>query len=460
MLSKIKKLINNYRYVVNFCKENSEQVKIIKENVLDTQKLLKNEFEILNFKVNKLEFNYNELNCNFKYSNLEFLTLDNSIKDMKLLIVGFYGAPNLGDELMLETLLLKLKNFNSNINVTIMLCENSKFDITKYPGVKILHYPKSILDLNVISDYFDCVIFGGGALLDDSDFDFYNNQLSLGNVLINLSLRMIAFNKKVILYGLSCASSINNSEYISKLNFIVENCTYISLRDENSKKVLEKIGIKTTKILTVNDIVFANQNLYFKKEKKLNASTSCNIGIIYVCSDNIAELYNFTKRIISKFCKKYKKVHISLIPFYEFNDNDTNFYKKLINKLNYEDISILKMPKDFAELTSVFENYEYIISMRYHATLIANSLGKKVLNLKYDLHRHYNNKIDYLYKRYNFQNYELLYSQMNKKISDKVFNEFINGKPSKNISDKVYRDSNEEIEYAMKFLIMEDNNEN
>jgi len=459
MLSKFKQIVNNYRTVVKFCKENSNKIKSIEEELSNVKGIINNENEVLNSKIDKIASINNDIFNNFRYSNLEFLTLDNTVKKCKVLIVGFYGAPNLGDELMLQTLLLKLSNFNSNIDVTIMLCENSKFDITTYPGVKILHYPKSVLDLNVISNYFDCVIFGGGALLDDSDFNIYNSQLSLGNILINLSLRMIAFNKKLILYGLSCSDSIINPEYILKLDFIIQNCTYISLRDENSKKTLERIGIETNKISIVNDIVFSNQSLYHTKKLSSSVSEQCNIGIVYICS-NIDEMVIFTNKIITSFKNKYKKVHISLIPFYQYNNNDKDFYKKLSDKLNYDNISIEKYPRNLDELISIFNNCEYVISMRYHATLVANSLGKKVLNLKYDTHNHYNNKIDYLYKKYKFKNYEILYSKLNEPISHNVIDKFVNGKSNETISDKIYNESNKEIKHVIKLLTKENNNEN
>lgn len=217
-----KKIDDNYSNIVELNKK-INKIEIDFNNINEKYDLLTKKVYLLENEISNFNQNFNIM-FNFikeqnKYSNLEMLTLDNNVKKKRVLLMGFYGAPNLGDELMLEVIVSKLKKIN-NIDLTVMLSENREFDITNYPSLKIIHYPKSILDINILANYFDTVIVGGGALLDDNDYNYYNNQLTLSNSLINICYRMIQFNKQTILYGLSTSNTFSNEEYLAKLDYI------------------------------------------------------------------------------------------------------------------------------------------------------------------------------------------------------------------------------------------------
>lgn len=131
----------------------------------------------------------------------------------QILICGFYGAINLGDDLMLETLLNYLNQIE-NLEITIMLCDKKNIDITNYGEYNFIHYPTKTNDFAIIAKYFDAVIFGGGALLDDCNYDDNNPVFNLGYILVNLSLEFINFKKTTILYGLSSNKELTNNQYI------------------------------------------------------------------------------------------------------------------------------------------------------------------------------------------------------------------------------------------------------
>ena len=75
--------------------------------ILDKIQYLEEESANIKCAMNKMSEEYEKVIKNFNYVNLETLQLNNlnSTGKQKLLICGFYGAINLGDELMLEILL-------------------------------------------------------------------------------------------------------------------------------------------------------------------------------------------------------------------------------------------------------------------------------------------------------------------------------------------------------------------
>ena len=309
----LKKIIRFIRNCNNFVNVYSKKIDEIEENVNS----LSNDF--INAKNNvkddllKMEEQINNLD----YVNLEYINLHTDVSKNRVLIVGFYGAPNLGDELMLFSILKKLSPIDSGLDITVMMSENFNFDITDYPKCKIIHYPKNIIDINTLANYYDTLIIGGGALLDDTDYTLNSNMLSLPTTLINLSYRMITCKKNVILYGLSSSYELNNKEFIRKLNYISSNANYFSLRDTNSLKILNKCGINTNKIRIVHDLVYTLD--YCKYNKTLKNDSCTRVGLIYVCNENnYDKLCELTKNIVKYFKEKKQDYKIVMIPFYEY----------------------------------------------------------------------------------------------------------------------------------------------
>ena len=436
-------------------KTESKKYDDLNNKLISTQTELNNKLDLLQTELNNVkslnELLFNNIQIEKKYANFELLTLDGNVNKKRVLLVGFYGAPNLGDELMLEVLTFKIKKLD-NIDLTVMLSENRDFDITKYPNFKIIHYPKSILDINILANYFDTVIFGGGALLDDHDYNYYNNQLTLSYTLINLCFRMIEFNKQTILYGLSTSDTLSNEEFLFKLNYIFKNGTYVSLRDTNSLEILKKYQIDVSKVKIVDDLVFSCN---YKNFEHKNTNELC-IGVNYICTEDSYNLIKSNLEKIIDYLNKTKiKYKILLLPFYEYCNNDTSYYKKLMIELNNSNIILANSMYSFKDVCDDFKNVDCAISMRYHGTLLFNLFGIPNINILYDIHRHYNNKIKYFYDNYKFEKNQVLFSELNDDEFISLFDKIIKEKRFK-VNKEYYDNSNKNVD-EMLSLIKEDN---
>lgn len=107
-----KKIDDNYSNIVELNKK-INKIEIDFNNINEKYDLLTKKVYLLENEISNFNQNFNIM-FNFikeqnKYSNLEMLTLDNNVKKKRVLLMGFYGAPNLGDELMLEVIVSKLK---------------------------------------------------------------------------------------------------------------------------------------------------------------------------------------------------------------------------------------------------------------------------------------------------------------------------------------------------------------
>lgn len=427
MLKRIKNFnnkINNILTIVQDLNKDSDSLRkqnqvlenensLIREelkNLQDQVKLMSNEIEKNNKRhdefacqiankqseIKKQISSFGTLEEKFRYFNPELSNLLET-SNKKVLVCGFYGAPNLGDELMLHTLLDYLLQVK-NLSITVMLSDNADYDIFQYSNIHFLHYPQTKFDFDLLSSYFDVVIFGGGALIDDSDYDISNYKMSLSTILIELTLAMISKSKKCYWVGLSCSNKIQNVRFISKLKFIEKNITYFTLRDTYSLDYLKKIGIQCRNINIIHDIILSNSKISdFKSEKKAKN----NIGIILVNKESMLNKNLIVLRRLIKYLNDNNKPYkINLIPFYDYLETDTRYLESLAKKLDYDNIEVVRFSPSF-NILDIINDQDFIISTRYHGSLLAACLNKPLFSIILD-HPHYYNKMNYLYSKYIF----------------------------------------------------------
>lgn len=399
-LEKIEEKINNVQDDIN------SVIKCTNEELIMTRQLVNSIDDINNIQGILNEINYKENKLNertrqFECINTELLMLNHYNERIKILIIGFYGAPNLGDELMLESILKGLSKYN-NIEITIMIADNPKYDIRKYGNVNFIHYAKTNVDFHIIAKYFDKIIFGGGALIDDSEWvNERNINTSLYNILINLSICAINQNKEVFLLGLSSALELNNNNYIQSLKYVIENCRYVSLRDRNSLKVLEKYDIDCTNVKVIDDLVYSipnNDNIVEKSDDSFSVGM---VLISYTDTDILVDMINQVKAYMKESTCRTKTIR--LIPFYENECCDTNRYKELINYMTADSeikIEILNYADSYDKIVEYFKLCDMIVAMRYHASLLALKEDIPVIHVIYDTHSHYINKMNELLDNY------------------------------------------------------------
>lgn len=353
-------------------------------NFLDTMKMI----------ARQKEFISSELTCTVS-------------KDSRVLVCGFYGARNLGDEMMLGEV---LKRLNKKIKATILLADNYDLDASIYAPHDVIHYPRRSSDIMAVASRFDVVIWGGGAVLDDTEYFFEENNTSLAYCLLSISKAVIKNSGKVIVLGVSSNAVIKNGQFIDDLGYVIENSEYFSLRDTFSLKTLQDAGVRGTgKIKIIDDLVLAGVKLMDERREKLNGVVT--VGIVYIMKEEtISKLNEYTVCLLEELKKKFgesdNSVNIELLSFYDYKQNDARSYEKIIeackNKIpkNFN-ISIIDNLRTIEDVVSRLGQCDYLISMRYHATLIGGCLGINTLSISMGpMHQHYSNKLKYIKEKY------------------------------------------------------------
>lgn len=279
----------------------------------------------------------------------------------KIVVSGYIGFDNFGDEALLSVLLKNLKS--KNCDITVISSNPSK--------TKFIHKVKTIKTFNILGIInailnSDVLISGGGSLLQD--------KTSLKSLLYYLFIILCAkfFKKKIIIYSQGIGP-INTpfAKLLTKLT--LKNCDLLSVRDEKSLFLLRGWGIKNVDL--ESDAVFNIELPKYTPQNKVGIQLR---NWKYLSEDFINELVN---QIIQNFSDK----EIILFSFQDELDYTLCQKFQTILTLKAPHINTKIVQNNYTnDIVECFKTLEYLIAMRFHACLLATKFGIKTLAINYD----------------------------------------------------------------------------
>ena len=389
----------------------SARLEKYEESIADSSISFSNELDEYKKKVDSLADNISAANNSlsqirkllsvYDFYNPELSLLPEKHTDRKrVLVVGFYGGYNLGDEMMLQTLLGYLFK-DTDLDVTVMLSENDSYEVYQNGKINIIHYSRNISDYSHLSSYYDALVVGGGALLDDNAYMQSNNHfLSLATTVVELPLYFKAQNKPVLMLGLSTNSHITNRGYIEKLSKCIAASTYFSLRDTYSFETLKSAEIDTEKVEIIDDIVLANPILLDCDSVQLSKDTGiAENPVIAITWVNIYDYANLLVNLIEKTVSSIPGVRIKLIPTYIFNNAEIVYFQSVLRELSDDAagvVSIEDYPYTIQNFIGILNSVDAVINVKYHGAVLTGCLGIPQTVLVMENHPHYGNKMKWV----------------------------------------------------------------
>lgn len=337
----------------------------------------------------------NLYNALLKKTKIPTLDNQNSYKNhnknkKQILIIGWYGVNNFGDELMLDVLLEK--NIKNNCEISVLFEKSNNYTFSNWRDVFPYYPPKSSTSFDKIADFFDEIVIGGGAHIDDlesSDTSF------IPYLATELSISFIKKKKKVKWISVSSNKSLTRPDYINKINNIIENSQEFSIRDTNTIHTLKEAGINIVPIKLTNDLAFEIEN-----NPKI-------LAVTFVDFTNFDFLVTLTQSIIETLSQNKSQVwRICFLPFYNENHNDVKLYQNILNHIDLKGIRCFIAP-EFTNTDSMLlmmRSCHLFVNMRYHATLLSLKYNIPTISICLDTHRHYHNKLHYIHNFFKNKN--------------------------------------------------------
>ena len=286
----------------------------------------------------------------------------------QVLISGYYGFDNFGDDAILQVIVSNLKK--SKLRTKITAISNNPLKI------KINYHIDSVYTFNfteIIEKLKKCDLFisGGGSLLQ--------NATSTKSLLYYLILILLAklLGKKVFVYAQG-VGPVNGFIQRFLTCTVLKTVNQITVRDEDSLNLLEGWGLKAIK---TSDPVW-NLDL---NQKPNHDDNKIKVGIQLrewqTLDDN-------KLKILAEAVKTHfnpEKYAIIIIPLQEDKDYTVCRKLKIIlqDEFGYDNAEIASSDNISGKL-KILNSLDFLIGMRFHACLITIKAGIPTLALSYD----------------------------------------------------------------------------
>jgi len=296
---------------------------------------------------------------------------------VRILISGYYGFNNIGDESILQAVVDNLRSKLNNIEITV-LSRNPDFTAQKYEVHSVSR--KSIKDIIKAVLKCDLLISGGGSLLQD--------VTSKKSILYYLMIIWAAlfFRKKVFIYSQGIGpilSRINRRLTAATLRSVHG----IVVRDESSKELLMEIGVPGDRIIVTADPVLRirRAELAAGREILIREGFTPDPGrmtVGFAIREKKTDS-NFVEEIcisIRRLTEEYQ-AQIVLIPFHY--SEDMAVIEELEKRLG-KDVCCIKHKYLTNEMLSIIGNMDVLVGVRLHALIHAAIMNVPMIAVSYD----------------------------------------------------------------------------
>lgn len=286
-----------------------------------------------------------------------------------ILISGYYGFYNTGDELVLQEIIKGLKRVDKNLEITVLSADpkhtEKDYGVKAQDRWKLWGLIKSISKTHIL-------ISGGGSLLQD--------KTSKNGILYYLGIIFLSkiFRKKVYIFsqGIGPVDFSRNQYFLKKILSLTD---YISVRDQESMNFLKKIGIRKEIVLS-GDPVFLIQPGDEDKRKRLWKKAGLDEGkkLITISLRPWKNIDNIIKEInlfMGNFSRE--EYQVRYLSFHQGEDD------KLIGGKVPKD-EIIDFPLNPNDINLMISSSFLIIGMRLHSLILAAAHQVKFISISYD----------------------------------------------------------------------------
>lgn len=293
----------------------------------------------------------------------------------EVVVSGYYGFGNAGDEAMLAAMIEALTDLEPNIHITVL--SGNPEDTRRRHGVDAvyrLNYPDIIQALS----RSDLLISGGGSLLQDvtSDRSLY----------YYLSIMMLAkkLGKPVMLYAQGIGP-VRGKLAKNAMRYIGNMVDLISVRDDGSRLELASLGVTKPPLHVTADSVLAMHPV----DKQIGRAILRKSGL-----EGAAPLFGFSLRewkdwkhykdVLAQAADKMVETYGARIVFIPMQyPDDLAVARKVAERMNYPCV-VLDEEYTTGEMLSLTGNLDLLVGIRLHALIFAAVMHIPMIGVSYD----------------------------------------------------------------------------
>lgn len=297
-------------------------------------------------------------------------------KNKEILISGYYGFRNSGDDALLKAIIQDLKMYKESPNI-VVLSANPKETMETYrvKSINRLNIPNIIKHMK----NSEMLISGGGTLIQDRTS---TKSLWYYLMIISLALR----NKvKVMLYS-NGIGPLEKKRNIAKTKKILDKVQLITLRDERSYETLRETGVENENVIVTADpaleldIADENRGRDILKAEGVHTDEK----ILGVSIRRWQTLGNDFENIIADFCDyAYEKYGYYTVFMPMQSSRDMAILQSIRRKMK-NGSAIIEKRYSVEDMMSVMKCFDLCLGMRLHTLIYAVINSVPLIGIAYD----------------------------------------------------------------------------
>ena len=296
---------------------------------------------------------------------------------MKVLLSGYYGFDNAGDDAVLFAIVQALRETIPEVDITVLSNQPEKtaaqFQVKAVNRWGKTSLPKAIKECDVL-------ISGGGSLLQD--------VTSKNGILYYLGVIKLAqiMRKKVIVYaqGIGPVKEPRNRALVAK---ILNKVQAITVRDFDSRRELMEMGVYREILVAVDPVlgIPADSIDEVMGRKLLSEFEACftdNKKTVMVAARNWKHSDHFFKEIADSCDAMVEQGwQVVFLPFHYPEDVEAG---RSIAALMKQEAIVLSGNYSPQETMAILKNADLVVGMRLHSLIMGAALLKPMVGLSYD----------------------------------------------------------------------------
>lgn len=300
---------------------------------------------------------------------------DVALPDVRIVLSGYYGYANSGDEAILSTIIKSINRNVKNAEVTVL---------SKSPGMTMYTYDCKAVDrFNVFQVYkavkkCDILVSGGGSLFQDRTS---TRSLLYYTFIIYLAEKL---GKKVMIYA-NGVGPIFEKENRRLAASVVNKADVITIRDENSMEELRSMGgwredmhITSDPVFMINAAPVDRINEIFKAK-----GIPLDKPIIMVSIRNWSSIEGFNRKIAMLCDKLYENYNCNIV-FLAMQIPDDVVISRKAREYMKNPAYLLDEEYSSEELAGIIKKADFAITMRLHALIFSARAGVPFVGIVYD----------------------------------------------------------------------------
>ncbi len=296
----------------------------------------------------------------------------------KIILSGYYGFDNAGDEAILKSIISGLTQTIPNIEIVVLSANPKKTRETyKVEAINRMN-PFMVLKHMLKASLF---ISGGGSLLQD-----ITGKLSIPYYLLLIKIAHI-FKVKTVFFSQG-VGPVASDFYKSLISKVVSKMNLVMVRDKQSKKFLNDLSIENVE--ECSDPVFFLQpapdnnikNILIKEEIPFNEKGPW-IGVAIRDWSNKDKIIKEVAIGLDKLIATHD-AQVILLPFHK--EVDFEIQKEVISKMEANrQTYIIKNQYNANELLGICKKLDLMIGMRLHSLIFAARQRVPFVGISYDV---------------------------------------------------------------------------